>query len=130
MNKTEVILKLNREPIIAHQTLFAERHPYATPRFHDEIIRAWHGHSPKLVIMTFRMGGKSTLAEEAIILDAALRRVKNAIILGSSFERACERLRAIKHQIETNELLMELFGDLKGETWNEGKVILKRWLSQ
>jgi hypothetical protein len=37
------------------------------------------------------------LAEEAIALAAAMRRVRNVLIIGSSSDRANDRLRAIKH---------------------------------
>ena len=39
-------------------------------------------------------------------------------------KRACERLRAVKHEIEHNELIEGLFGIQIGKTWNEAEVIL------
>lgn len=74
--------------------------------------------------MAFRGGAKSTLAEEAIVLAAAMQLVKSVIILGSNSDRANDRLRAIKHEIETNEKIYQLFGELMGPTWNEAKIVL------
>jgi len=72
----------------------------------------------------FRGGGKSTLAEEALVLAAAMKLVRNVLIIGSNSDRANDRLRAIKHELETNELLVELYGDLRGPVWNEGRIVL------
>jgi hypothetical protein len=74
--------------------------------------------------MAFREFGKSTIAEEAFIIGACYRLFRNAIITGSTEKRACERLRAIKHEIETNELLDSLFGYQVGKVWNEAEIIL------
>ena len=45
-------------------------------------------------------------------------------LIGSNSDRANDRLRAIKHELETNELLVELYGDLRGPVWNEGRTVL------
>src|SRR5262249_17869541 len=50
---------------------------------------------------------------------------KNAIILGETYERACDRIRSIKHELENNEFIEELFGGQVGPTWGEHKIILK-----
>ena len=49
----------------------------------------------------------------------------NIPIIGSSQPRAKERLAAIKHEIENNDYLLKTFGDLKGDTWAETKIVLK-----
>ncbi len=74
--------------------------------------------------MAFREAGKSTIAEEAFVIGACYTLFHNAIIVGSTEKRACERLRAIKHEIETNELLAALFGFQMGKVWNEAEVVL------
>src|SRR6266576_3884765 len=124
-NKDEAIVLLGREPHAAHQLLFKHRHPHVTPPFHYEIIALWHSDHPRVLIQAFRGAAKSSIAEEAIIIQACFRRFKNGIILGETYERAVERLRAIKHEFEQNEFLEELFGRQVGDTWTEGKIILK-----
>lgn len=120
----DTFLKLGRDRRLAHQTLFKHRHPDETPAFHDEIIKIWHSRTPAALVMVFREGGKSTIAEEAFIIGAGYQLFHNALIIGSTEKRACERLRAIKHEIETNELVQLLFGNLVGHVWNEAEVIL------
>ena len=125
MTKEEVIAALLREPWTGHALLFRHRHPAATPRFHLDIVRAWHDASrPRVLIQAFRGAAKSTLAEEAILIQALLRQFHNGIILGETYERAVERLRSIKHEIETNQLIFELFGDQVGPVWSESKIVL------
>jgi hypothetical protein len=120
----QLIVRLGRDHRLAHQTLFAHRHPDETPPFHYEIIDDWHGPSKRVIELAFRGAGKSTIAEEGVIIDACYRRFKNGIIIGESFTRASERLSAIKHEIDFNEHVATLFGSLHGAVWNEDKVLL------
>lgn len=120
----KLVLEMGRDPRLAHAVLFPHRHHNLTPEFHYEIIELWHSSIVKVLIQAFRGAAKSTIAEEAIIVQACLRQFKNGIILGETYERAVERLRAIKHEFETNTALTPLFGDLVGTTWSEGKIIL------
>jgi hypothetical protein len=120
-----IIAAIIRRPWLAHSTLFRHRHPSTTPAFHEEIVQLWHAPAhPRVIIQAFRGAAKSTLAEEAIIIAACLRRYKNIIILGETWERACERLRSIRHEIESNQALSELFGSQVGPTWAESKLVL------
>jgi hypothetical protein len=118
-------LRDTRNRALAHQVLFRHRHPDATPAFHDEIINLWHGEHPRCLVMAFREAGKSTIAEEAFVLGAAFRLYHNALILGANLDRAIDRLRAIKHEIEENDFIRGLYGELRGDVWNEAKVILR-----
>lgn len=119
-----LIERLARNPHLAHAALFHHRHPSETPAFHTEIVSLWHSDNPRVLVEAFRGAAKSTLAEEAITVMACLRRFKNGLILGETFERAVERLKAIKHEIEENAFIGELFGDLVGSTWTENKIVL------
>lgn len=121
---TVIFEKLSADPELAHAVLFERRHPEATPDFHGEIIRAWWDEARARVVKAFRGGAKSTLSEEAMTAQALFRRFKYAIILGASQTRANERLAAIKHELETNDHLLALFGNTFGPTWNEDEIIL------
>ena len=122
--RNNTIVKLGKNRQLAHRVLFGHRHPNETPPFHGEVIDDWHSNNSHILTLAFRGAGKSSLSEEAIIVLACLRQFKNCIILGESYDRACERLRAIKHEIEFNPFIEELFGNLVGETWQEGKIVL------
>jgi hypothetical protein len=111
-------------PILAHQTFFRKGHEATTPPMHDEIIEAGHSLDQLVLLLAFRGAGKSTLAEEAIVLEAASRRSRNILIIGSSFDRAADRLRNIKRELEGNELIAELYGTLVGPVWGVEKLIL------
>lgn len=109
---------------LAHAVLFRHRHPQASPPFHRQMIEDWHSSAPFVLDMVFREGGKSTIAEEAITLMALFREFKNGLIVGSSGPKAIERLHAIKHELENNEDIRRIFGDMVGPTWTDDEVIL------
>lgn len=123
-DREALIIRLGKDHRLAHQALFPHRHPDETPPFHYEIIDDLHGPSTRVLELAFRGAGKSTLAEEYIAIDACYQRFRNFIIVGESATRACERLAAIKHELDFNEHLHTLFGNLHGPTWNEDKVVL------
>lgn len=109
----------------AHETLFAHRHPHTSPAAHAQVITAFHSTHPRVVVEAFRGFAKSTTGEETIIVAAALGEVHNVLIIGASYERACERLESIGHEVETNETLEQVFGQLRGSTtWTESRKIL------
>jgi hypothetical protein len=122
----ELLELIAGDPRMAHELLFEHRHPNETPEFHGEIIDIWHDHTkPKIAIQAFRGGAKSTVGcEEATLIMALLGVFKNGLIIGEKYERAVERLDAIKYEIENNEVIHDIFGDCKGKIWKEGKIEL------
>lgn len=124
LDRDAVIEKLARNPRLAHATFFSHRHPDTTPSFHYELIGLWHGSDPRVVVEAFRGAAKSTLAEEAIVIMACLRKFRNGLILGETFDRSVERLKSIKHEFEENPFIEELFGSLVGDTWTESRIVL------
>lgn len=114
-----------RDPIAAHQVLFAHRHPDATPPFHGDMIIIWHSAEENALIMTFREGGKSTIAEEAIVIQALMRQFRNGVLLGENQPRAIDRLEAIKHELMNNAKIADIFGDQMGPTWGASKIIMR-----
>ena len=110
---------------LAHEILFSHRRPNATPPFHKKMIEDFHDpEHPQVLDIVFRGSAKSTLAEEAILLRAGFREFKNGLIVGETEARACERLTAIRNEVDTNDLLLEVFGDLRGSTWAENELVL------
>lgn len=118
------IRELEADRVLAHQVIFSHRHKNVTPPFIKEMILDWHSREDRLLFEVFRGGAKSTTAEEAILLKAAFREIHNYLIIGSTKERAHERLHAIRYEVEQNERLYEMFGDLKGATWGDGELVL------
>ncbi|MDE2103808.1 MAG: hypothetical protein KGL39_41605, partial [Patescibacteria group bacterium] len=123
---SETAIKLiAADRVRAHEVLFKHRHPLPTAAFQREIVVAFHGPHPRVVCEAFRKAAKSTIAEETLILGAALGEFKNALIIGASYDRACERLESVKHEFETNDDLEQIFGVLKSDaTWTTDKIVL------
>jgi hypothetical protein len=121
--KEELIVRLGRDHRLAHEALFSHRHPDGTPDFHYEMIDDLHNDElRRLIELGFRGCAKSTRAEEALVIKAAWQRFRNAIIICENQTRAIEHLSAIKYELDFNENLRDLFGDLHGPTWNEDKI--------
>lgn len=124
ISRDDLILKLGRNPLLAHRALFSHRHPDESPPFHSEMIRDWHSPIARLLFMAFRGGAKSTISEEATIVAACLEKFRNGLFLGENETRAAERLRAVKYEFETNPFITDLFGVGPGSTWQETKIVL------
>lgn len=118
------IIELGRNPRLAHAALFKHRHPQETPDAHYVAIDLWHSVSQFVLLMAFRGFAKSTIFEEGATVEACFGQFRNGIILGASETRAVERLASIRHEIETNQFIAELFGNLVGPTWGEKKIVL------
>src|SRR6516164_9180644 len=116
-NRDDMIRYLGKNRIAAHQILFKHRHPDLSPDFHARIATLWHSHLPRGLVMAFREAGKSTIAEEAIILMALLHEFKNGVIIGENEARAADRLNSIKYELLMNEQIRALFGEQIGEVW-------------
>jgi hypothetical protein len=120
--QAEAIERLYRDRRRAHRVLFP--HTHETPEFHGEIIDLFHGADPAVCIIGFRGSAKSTLAEEGLTIKALFREFRHAMIVGSSLDRAAERLHAIRRHLERNEAIRTLFGDLRGQPWGDDKLEL------
>lgn len=123
--RDELVHAYADDRVLAHETVFeGPRHKHKTPEFHREIITDFHSSAPLLAWIVFRGGGKSTIAEEAIVLQAALREFRNCLIVGASEPKAQERLHAIRRQFEKNEYLRYAFDDLRGQPWADDSLEL------
>lgn len=123
-DRDKVLYKLAGNLKLAHQSLFAHRHPQATPDFHWDMIEDWHSPHPRVVNQAFRGAAKSSIGEEAVTIAAAYGMHRNILILGDTADRATDRLRAVKHEFETNEGLEAMFGKLVGPVWQQTKIVL------
>lgn len=69
--------------------------------------------------------GKSTLGNTInIIRRALMMRKKYILILSDTLEQAAEHLKSIKTQLEGNEKLAQIFGEIPGKVWREDQVTL------
>ena len=112
---------ISEDRALASAMVFPHRHPQASPPAHVQIMDAWRAQDEFVLIEMFREGGKSTLSEEFLLLEACLGNFGYCIILGETYTKACQRLEAIKFEASRNMKLLTLFGKLKasGHLWNE-----------
>jgi hypothetical protein len=95
------------------------------PDFHKEIYLLLPK-SDRIVIASPRGHGKSTICSVFYPLWLALFQKRLDItIISASESLAIEWLRKIKRELETNQLILTLFGDLKSDKWTENHIILK-----
>lgn len=108
----------------AHKHLFSHRHKDDDPAFHSDMLDLLYDPHPRVAMMAFRGAAKSTLLEEYILLSALFRELVFPIIVGPKWESACERLAPIRNELETNENIIELFGDQKSSPWSMDELQL------
>ncbi|MDE2097915.1 MAG: hypothetical protein KGL39_11750 [Patescibacteria group bacterium] len=116
--------KLYTNRFLAHKVLFPHRHKNKDPEFHTDLMELLYSPDRWVAAEAFRGAAKSTRMEEIIILSALFGDFKYALILGNSYDRACERLAAIKNELITNDAINELFGEQSGGTWAADQIVL------
>lgn len=121
----QILTKLKADPVLAHSVVFKHRHPQETPPFHRQMILDFWSDEEYVGEMAFRGAGKSTLAEEAITLMALFGIDPYVLIVGESYDRAVERLNSIKYELDNNEIIQQIWGDVRGVTWGAGEIVLK-----
>jgi hypothetical protein len=98
--------------------------PTWTRRFTKSLSNRIGETTSNFVALCFRDAAKSTLAEECLILGSLVQAFHYAVIVCATVERAVQHLDSIKHEIETNEVIEEVFGDQRGETWQQTRITL------
>jgi phage terminase large subunit-like protein len=108
--------------------------------FHPELIHALESDKDRrLLIIGFRGSGKSTFGSLALPLWAALEHPKEfpfIILVADSSRQATLNISAIKHELETNALIKQDYGEIKGnviedfalkgegEEWQKQNIVL------
>ncbi|MGD6896101.1 phage terminase large subunit [Bacillus infantis] len=100
-----------------------------SPIFHKEIEehlqQILDGVLKNVCVIAPRGFSKSTLGSFKIPLYCLLFRKKPFILLVSASEdMAQEFLKSIRTELESNDAILEDFGELKGNTWNSDKLVL------
>ena len=109
---------------LAHRYLFRHRHRDRSPAAHEDLVRHIHGRTARLNIEGFRGFGKTTLLEEAAIIGALYGEFHNAVIVGASLARAMERLDSVRNEIETNPLIVGIWGEQRFEVRQDSRIVL------
>jgi hypothetical protein len=119
-----LVLALQDDPVLANRLLFAHRHPKDSAPFHPRMMAAYMSALPQVLVKAFRGSAKSTTAEECMVQGAAFAQFNYGLIVGSTYDRACDRLKSIKHELEFNPKLLTLFGGMEGDTWGADTIVL------
>lgn len=120
----ELVLAMGRDPVLAHRFLFKHRHTEELTPAHLDMIRAWHSDERLIEIEGFRGFGKSSIAEEAVIIKALYKRFKNGLVISATIDLACEHLGAIATELISNDKIAAIFGEQVGEMWGADKIVL------
>ena len=110
MIDVDLLRRYSEDRALAASVLFEHRHPQASAPMHIEIMDVLCSGDEFIQIEAFREAGKSTLAEEFIILAGCFRNFNYALLISETYEKACQRLAAIDHECRTNARLQQLFG--------------------
>jgi hypothetical protein len=126
MTSAATLHVISEDRALASAMVFPHRHPQASPPAHVEVMDLWRSQDEFVQIEMFREGGKSTLSEEFLLLEACFQNFGYCIILGETYTKACQRLEAIKFEALKNMKLLALFGKLRvaGNVWNENQIEL------
>lgn len=96
------------------------------PDFHRELWKLCCSDNPNVVIAAPRGHGKSTAITLAYALATLVFGIRSyMIIIASTYEEACEFLRAMADELKNNEAMEEVFGIPKFEKDSENDVIVR-----
>ena len=113
------------ENIVKFKFLFSNHLTYKSPSFHDEILTQ----IPK--------GGKKAYAAPRGFAKSTVTNVVGAswlalnshhhfiLIISDTYSQAKLHLGSLKNELETNDKIRSIYGDVKGKTWGEDTIIVK-----
>lgn len=119
-----LVLELANDPVLANKLLFGHRHPKESAPFHPRMIAAYMSPLPQVLVKAFRGSAKSTTAEEVMVTGSVFNLFNYGLIVGSTYDRAVDRLKSIKYELEFNPKLLTMFGGLEGATWGSDTIVL------
>ena len=120
--RLDLLRQFKADRVLAHKYLFAHRHKDEDPDFVYDMLALLYSDSPMAAMMAFRGAAKSTYAEEYIILGVLFEEFVFPLIISYKEEMAAEHLAPIKHELETNDRLLELFGDKQAYPWSSTEL--------
>jgi hypothetical protein len=116
--------KIRDDRFFAHTILFPHRHEYPFADFHQAFIEDFWSGEWRYIDLGFRECGKTTLVEEAIVIAACERSFRNCVVVGAKEALAAELLTNIKVELELNEKILEIYGELRGTEWSKTRITL------
>lgn len=105
-----LLAKISEDRALASSVIFGHRHQQGDAALHVEIMDLWGCMDELVLIEAFRDAGKTTKAEEAVILEGCFGNFPYGLILGETYTKGCQRLEAIGYECKRNTKLHRLFG--------------------
>jgi len=124
LSAQQLLMQISDDRALGAALLFPHRHRQASPDFHYKVMDMWRSADQFVSIEAFRQGAKTTISEEFLLLEGLFVNFKYCLIFGETYTKACQRIEAMKHELNTNMRIYELFGKMKGDKWSENKIIL------
>lgn len=124
--KRDHILKVVDENIIKFSKIVLSHHVEdKTPEFHKEVFDLLTDESvQKKAVIAPREHAKSTIANLIFLLHRVLfKREKFVVVVSESYGQSVLFLDAVKRELEENEMIHALFGNLRSDKWAEGDIV-------
>lgn len=122
--REDLLSIFKQDRLLAHRTLFPHRHTEADSPFQTKMLNMFNSERKRVALQAFRGSAKTTDLEEVAVLAALFRESNYILLIGPSWEDACDRLFAVRQELETNDALIELFGDQRAEPWSADTLTL------
>jgi predicted phage terminase large subunit-like protein len=125
VQKMELLKKMHNDIEYFAKVVVPHHVTSATPEFHREIFKLLNNDkNKKMAVIAPREHAKSTISNLIFLLHRVLfRKEKFCVIVSESFGQSVLFLDAIKRELEVNETIKVLFGNLQSEKWSESDIV-------
>src|SRR6202162_4409607 len=106
----DLLAEISADRSLASVLLFGSRHSQDEATMHIELMDVLRSADQLVQIDAFRQAGKTTKAEEHIILAGCFANYPYMLLIGETYEKTVQRLASIDYECRTNRELNRLFG--------------------
>lgn len=122
MTDKHLLRAISEDRALGSEVLFGHGHTHKSPDFHVEMVDLWRCADELVLIEAFRMGAKSTKAEEFLTMEGAFGNFHYCLVIGETYAKACQRLESIAHHGTHNTKLRAIFGRIFSKKPIENKI--------
>ena len=125
MTDKTLLAAISNDRALGSHILFGHRHTDESPDFHVRVMDLWRSSDELVLIEAFREAGKTTLAEEFLLMEGSYGNFFYTIIFAETYAKACQRIESIAYEAKTNIKLKAIFGNVLAKKPIENKIYLK-----
>ena len=129
-----LLAKVSADRALGSAMLFPHRHPQASAPMHVEMFDLWRCADEHVLLEAFREAGKTTDAEEHLIMEGCFGNFNYCLLIGETYSKACQRLEALDRECRKNIKLHHLFGGLvlarksiENRIWFKSGAMIEAW---